>query len=116
MKWAREIALGLLFLFALAGGITLLLRGSPPKALEIILPTAISGSVSERAEASGLINVNSATLREIESLYGIGSEKAQAIIDYREQHGPFKTVDDLLKVKGIGTKTLENIRHRITVE
>jgi competence protein ComEA len=61
------------------------------------------------------VNVNSATLEQLESLPGIGPALGQRIIDYREQHGPFRTVDDLLNVSGIGDKTLEDLRPLVTV-
>ena len=66
-------------------------------------------------EPSGKININSATAAELDSLPGIGPTKAQAIVDYRNQNGPFRTIDDLLNVAGIGPKILESIRDQITV-
>jgi competence protein ComEA len=66
-------------------------------------------------ESSGKINLNSATAAELDSLPGIGPAKAQAIVDYRDQNGPFRTVDDLLNVPGIGPKILETMRDQITV-
>ncbi len=66
-------------------------------------------------EQTGKININSATAAELDSLSGIGPTKAQAIIDYRNQNGPFRTIDDLLNVPGIGPKTLDTIRDQITV-
>jgi competence protein ComEA len=74
-----------------------------------------SSSEAPDEEQSGKININSATAAELDSLSGIGPTKAQAIIDYRNQNGPFQTVDDLLNVPGIGPKTLETIRDQITV-
>ena len=65
--------------------------------------------------AFGAVNINTATKEQLDSLKGIGPTKAQAIIDYRTKHGPFKTVDDLEKVPGIGPATLKEIRKDITV-
>jgi len=53
------------------------------------------------------VNVNTASATEIaEALVGIGQSKAEAIVAYRKEHGPFKTPDDLVLVKGIGEKTV----------
>lgn len=60
------------------------------------------------------INVNTASADALaEILTGIGPKKAEAIVAYRETNGPFKSVDDLLQVKGIGPATLEKNRDRI---
>ncbi|MBU0499774.1 MAG: ComEA family DNA-binding protein [Gammaproteobacteria bacterium] len=60
------------------------------------------------------INVNSADAEAIsQALLGVGPAKAQAIVDYRQANGPFKTVDDLLKVKGIGPAILKKNRDDI---
>lgn len=57
------------------------------------------------------VNINSADAKTIaDALNGIGPSKADAIIKYREEHGPFKTPEDLLEVSGIGEKTLEKIK------
>ena len=72
----------------------------------------VTSSVSA---ASGLININTATSEQLKTLSGIGDVKAQAIIDYRTEHGGFNSIDELLNVKGIGEKTLEKIRPGVTV-
>jgi competence protein ComEA len=63
----------------------------------------------------GLVNVNTATAAELETLPGVGEVIAQAIIDHRTENGPFATVEELLDVTGIGDATLENIRELVTV-
>ena len=63
------------------------------------------------------ININQATVQEITAkLDGIGRKKAQAIVQYRKQHGDFKNVDALMQVKGIGEKTLAKNRSRIRLK
>ena len=62
-----------------------------------------------------IININTATKDDLISLPYIGGVKAQAIIDYRTTNGPFKTIEDIVNVKGIGPKTLEKLRPYITV-
>jgi competence protein ComEA len=61
------------------------------------------------------VNLNTATLDQLESLPGIGPALGQRIIDYRTQHGPFASVDDLVDVSGIGEKRLEDLRPLVTV-
>ncbi|HLQ70737.1 MAG TPA: helix-hairpin-helix domain-containing protein, partial [Bacillota bacterium] len=64
----------------------------------------------ENFPGSNQVRINHATQEEIESLNGIGPSKAQAIIQYREENGPFQKEEDLLDVPGIGEKTLENFK------
>lgn len=62
------------------------------------------------------VNINSATVEELQmSLKGIGRVKAQAIVDYRTENGPFTSVDQLLEVKGIGKGALDKNRDRISL-
>ncbi|MEJ2658200.1 MAG: helix-hairpin-helix domain-containing protein [Desulfobacterales bacterium] len=69
-----------------------------------------------RAENSGKINLNKATVEEISQLKGIGMKYAERIVQYRDKNGPFKNVEELLNVQGIGPKTLEKNKDRIVVE
>jgi len=61
------------------------------------------------------VNINTASVDQLTSLPGIGKVYAQRIVDYRTKNGPFKRVEDLLNVQGIGDKTFERIRARLTV-
>lgn len=62
------------------------------------------------------LNLNTATVEELSAIKGLGTEKAKAIVEFREKNGPFSKVDDLLQVKGIDEKTLGEIRSMVKVE
>jgi competence protein ComEA len=74
-------------------------------------PTAVQ--VSAQHERVNLNTADALQLQEV--LLGIGAVKAQAIVDHRNAHGPFASVDELIEVKGIGAATLEKNRERITL-
>lgn len=61
------------------------------------------------------INVNKANLAQLQTLNGIGPTKAQEIINYRKSHGGFKTVEELVNVKGIGPKTLMKMKAQVVI-
>ena len=68
------------------------------------------------AEEKGApVNINTADLDQLTTLPGIGKSIAQRIIDYRKEHGPFKSVDELLGVRGIGERSLSRIKDRVTI-
>ncbi len=73
------------------------------------------GSVRATASEEKLVNINTASATELATAKGIGEAKAKAIIDYRDKNGPFKSVDDLRHVKGIGDQLLEKLRSQVTV-
>ncbi len=73
-------------------------------------PTAV-------AAAPAPVNLNAADAETLSrELRGIGETKAKAIIAYREEHGPFSSVDELLEVKGIGSATLDKIRGQLSIQ
>jgi competence protein ComEA len=77
-------------------------------------PGAVPGGTAS-GSSTGLININTASATELEGLSGIGEVLAATIIEYRDQNGPFATIDDLMDVSGIGPATLEEIRDQVTV-
>ena len=72
-------------------------------------------SSSNSANASGLVNINRASVTELDSLPGVGPSTAQAIVEYRVAHGPFGSPEDLLNVKGIGPAKFEAMRKFVGV-
>lgn len=80
----------------------------------VLLFSLLTGFAS--ANPGETININEADVATLANLNGIGEAKAEAIISYREQNGPFATVSDLGNVKGIGAKTLETNAERLTVK
>lgn len=79
------------------------------------ITTNSSGDKGEKNESS-IININTASKETLMTLNGIGESKAQAIIDYRDEIGGFKSVDDITNVSGIGEKTLEKIKDKISIK
>lgn len=77
--------------------------------------TANSSVKETQSDKSNLININTAGFEELKTLDGIGDVLAQRIIDYREET-PFLSVEELINVKGIGEKTLETLKDKITVQ
>jgi len=79
------------------------------------VPAPSGGAGQTAAPPAGPINLNTATLEQLDTLDGVGPATAQKIIEYREQHGGFKTVDELDQVSGIGEKRLATLREKVTV-
>lgn len=74
------------------------------------------GEKGESSEKNSIININTASKETLMTLNGIGESKAQAIIDYREEIGGFKSIDDITNISGIGEKTLEKIKDKISIK
>lgn len=84
-----------------------------PHVGETDLPVVQTGATG--ASGGGKVNVNTATVVELQTLPGIGPSLAQRIVDYRTAHGAFARVEDVKKVSGIGDKLFERIKDQITV-
>ncbi|HKQ96916.1 MAG TPA: helix-hairpin-helix domain-containing protein [Candidatus Polarisedimenticolia bacterium] len=78
-------------------------------------PFSAAAPAAAAQATEGKININTASAEELQSLPGIGPSYAQRIVEHREKNGPFKKVEDLLNVRGIGEKTFEKIRDRLTI-
>lgn len=102
------VALCLALIFALESGLNRLLR------VETVAPVhSVSEEVLKRA---AMIDLNTAAAAELEQLPGIGSVLAGRIVAYREEHGPFASVEELMDVYGIGPVRLEAIRDMVFVD
>ena len=73
------------------------------------------GGNNSSSQSQGKVNINQAGVDELMTLTGIGPSKARSIIDYREQHGGFKSIEELLNVSGIGTSTYERIKEHVII-
>jgi len=80
------------------------------------LVAVTTDTVSAAAAAVERININTASVKELQKLEGVGRGVAQRIVEYREAHGPFKRGEDLRKVEGVGAATFERNRERIVVK
>jgi competence protein ComEA len=85
------------------------------KAILLSLVFTLS-SVQASESSNPILNINNASIEQLEQIKGIGAKKAQAIIEYRLQHGNFATIDDLSKVKGIGEKFITKNRPWMSVQ
>ena len=82
----------------------------------IILFAVLTTTPVYANEQQPALNINNASIEQLEQMKGIGPSKAQAIVEHRLQYGNFSQVDDLVKVKGIGSTFLEKNRAWLSVE
>lgn len=86
---------------------------------DLVPVVTVSGGASQagsaRGDGSGTVDINAADAASLERLPGIGPSLAAAIVEHRQRHGPFATVDELVEVSGIGPVKLEQIRPQATV-
>ncbi len=116
---AAHVALLALTGAFLASLVWLTLREATPAAAENGYTVTVEKSVSAERLAvppAESVNINTATAEELQTLTGIGPVLAQRIVDYRAEHGAFRSPEDLLAVNGIGAAKLDAIRGSITTE
>lgn len=83
---------------------------------EGISPAAIQPEENSAESADGVVNINTADANALKSLSGIGDAKAQAILAYREEHGSFSSIEDIMQVPGIKESTFSAIKDKIAVK
>jgi len=82
----------------------------------VVSPVLAANDKAEMSsEQKGLLNINAADAAELMALPGVGKVTAGKIIAFRNEQGPFKSIDDLTQVKGVGKKVLEKIRPLVTI-
>ena len=86
-------------------------------ACALATPSAAAPPAATKAEASEArpVDLNTADTAALESVPGIGKSLSQRIVAFREKNGPFQSVDDLLKVQGVGEKSIQKLRPYLTV-
>ncbi|WP_291648781.1 helix-hairpin-helix domain-containing protein [Clostridium sp.] len=77
--------------------------------------TNINISAEGSGSGDGAININTASLEELQKINGVGEVKAKSIIEYREKNGGFKSIDEMKNIEGIGDKTFEKMKDKITI-
>ncbi|SNZ11084.1 competence protein ComEA [Terribacillus aidingensis] len=77
--------------------------------------SAAAIQTSGTSDASEKININQADAKQLTEINGVGEARAQAIISYREENGPFTSIDQLTEVSGIGEKSLENMKDQVSL-
>ena len=106
-----------------------MIRSVLPFAIVALLAVSVSSAVAQTQPAaaasstarpgakpavSGPININTATAAELQSLPGIGAKTAARIVEYRQKNGPFKKVEELMNVRGVGEKNFLKLKPQIT--
>ena len=112
VEMQRLIGIGVVFLLLLAR----ILTYDPFKVSVVPLNPSEAYARPALGPSPGSIALNLASAKELELLPGIGPSLAARILEHRQTHGPFKSLEELLAVKGIGPKTLEKIRPYLRLE
>ena len=87
---------------------------SPSPSTKTLSNNTANGNI-KAADNGSVVNINTASAEELATLKGIGPKTAEKIIEYRQNNGPFKSIEEIQNVRGIGAKKVENIRSRIRI-
>jgi len=92
-----------------------LLASAPHASAQAAAQSAAKGSRSSKPALTVPININTASATELDNLPGIGAKTAARIVEYRQKNGPFKKVEELMNVRGVGEKNFLKLKDHITV-
>lgn len=84
--------------------------------LALLATAALAASAADAPKLVGVVNVNTASVEELQLLPGIGEARARAVVDARKRLGGFKSVEELQEVKGIGAASLERLRPHVSLQ
>jgi competence protein ComEA len=88
-------------------------------ALVVLLAAPVAAqsksSAAKTAATTAVVNINTATAAELEALPGVGAKTAARIVEYRQKNGPFKKIEDLMNVRGLGEKNFLKLKGQLTV-
>jgi len=77
--------------------------------------TGSGGAAAAARKAIVTININTASVKELDALPGIGTKTAELIVEYRQKNGPFKKIEELMNVRGVGEKSFLKLKPQLTV-
>ena len=77
--------------------------------------TPASRTAAKQTAPAGLVNINTASAAELDTLPGVGAKTAALIVEYRQKNGPFKKIEDLMNVRGIGEKNFLKLKPHLTI-
>jgi len=117
MKLKQALLASAFFLLNISSAVVWAANGTTASAPAALAHTSAQTQASAApAEAQAPVNINTADVKALSTLKGIGPAKAQAIVDYRKANGKFAAADDLAKVKGIGAKIVADNLSRIVTQ
>lgn len=91
------------------------LMAAAPSLAQQQKPNGESGHAAARNAPAAIVNINTASAAEFENLPGIGAKTAARIVEYRQKNGPFKKVEELMNVRGLGEKNFLKLKAQLTV-
>jgi competence protein ComEA len=92
--------------------VTALLLAATPQAA---VAQTVRAATAKAATATAIVNINTASAVDLEALPGIGAKTAARIVEYRQKNGPFKKIEELMNVRGVGEKNFLKLKPQITV-